>query len=330
MKTICICGGGAIGHVMAAVLGANQECHVHILTGHPDKWQDTVTVFDRQGKEYTATIAKVSNNPADVISTCDAVLLCLPGYMIESSLREISPYVENIPVGSIVCSTGFFQMAYKVLPSTTPLFGFQRVPFIARVRKYGSEADLLGYKKQLYMAVENLNALFVLQWEKWLNTPIALLTNKWEAILSNSNPLLHTARLYALWKDNEKEIYPKPILFYAEWDLRSSEIYNAMDDEFQKICRCFQAHIPTVLEYYECADVLQLRDKLCSIEAFKKIEAPMIKTEKGYLPDFSSRYFTEDFPFGLQLIKNLAVENNISTPVIDEVLQWGMNKVSKK
>lgn len=327
MKTICICGGGAIGHVVAAVLGAKQECQVHILTGRPNKWQTTVTAVDRQGKKYTAPIAKISNNPADVIPLCDAVLLCLPGYMIEKTLRDIAPLVADIPVGSVVCSTGFFQMANKLLPSTTPLFGFQRVPFIARVKEYGSEVDLLGYKKQLFMAVENLDDLFVQQWSQWLSTPISLLKNKWEAILSNSNPLLHTARLYALWKDKEKENYSKPILFYAEWDLRSSEIYHAMDEEFQRICRCYNAHIPTVLEYYECRDELQLRDKLRSIEAFQKIEAPMIKTESGYLPDFSSRYFSEDFPFGLQLIKNLAVENNICVQQIDKVLEWGMNMI---
>jgi hypothetical protein len=49
----------------------------------------------------------------------------------------------------------------------------------------------------------------------------------------------------------------------------------------------------------------------------------MRKTDGGYMPDFTSRYFTEDFPYGLQLIKDLALEHNLSTPVIDKVLEWG-------
>ncbi len=31
----------------------------------------------------------------------------------------------------------------------------------------------------------------------------------------------------------------------------------------------------------------------------------------------------EDFPYGMQVIKNLAVKHNIETPTIDKVLVWG-------
>ena len=48
----------------------------------------------------------------------------------------------------------------------------------------------------------------------------------------------------------------------------------------------------------------------------------MIKTEKGYIPDFQSRYFTEDFPFGLCIIKGFCYIADVNTPYIDEVLKW--------
>ena len=53
----------------------------------------------------------------------------------------------------------------------------------------------------------------------------------------------------------------------------------------------------------------------------------MKETDKGWIPDFGSRYFTEDFPFGLFYIKKLAEKYGISTPVIDKVYNWGMSKI---
>ncbi|KAB3628790.1 NAD/NADP octopine/nopaline dehydrogenase, partial [Phocaeicola vulgatus] len=63
---------------------------------------------------------------------------------------------------------------------------------------------------------------------------------------------------------------------------------------------------------------------------FKHIPAPMEKTEKGFLPDFKSRYFTEDFPFGLLIIKSIADVLNICTPNIDKILLWGQDVLNKE
>ena len=57
------------------------------------------------------------------------------------------------------------------------------------------------------------------------------------------------------------------------------------------------------------------------------ITSPMIQVPGGWKADFGSRYFTEDFPFGLRWIKELAQKNNIETPVIDKVYDWGMNLI---
>ncbi len=324
MKTICICGGGSLGHVMAAVLGSNNDLKINILTGHPEAWKGSVCAIDAAGKIYNTTINKATGNAADVIPESDIILFCLPGYLIRETLLKIRPFAQGKTVGSVVSSTGFFQNAEEILGSDAPLFGFQRVPFIARVREYGKTADLLGYKKELLMAAENIRDGFIGLWSDWLMTPVYKLDNKWEAILSNSNPLLHTSRLYSLWNNHEKELYSEPILFYEQWDDKSSELYISMDREFQQLCKRYDAHIPDVLTYYESVNAQELTQKLCSIKAFKGIFAPMKQADGEYMPDFTSRYFTEDFPYGLQLIKDLTVKYDIETPTIDKVLDWGI------
>ena len=54
----------------------------------------------------------------------------------------------------------------------------------------------------------------------------------------------------------------------------------------------------------------------------------MTDTGKGYVPDFRSRYFTEDFPYGLVIIRRLAMEKGIPVPVIDKVYEWGSRHIS--
>lgn len=323
MKTVCICGGGALGLVIASVLSHTREVSVCVLTAHPQQWSKSVEAVDSEGKVYRGVLEKVSDRAEEVIPQSDMVLLCLPGFLIEQSLKQIAPYLKNQAIGSIVSSTGFFFQAHRILGSSASLFGFQRVPYIARVSEYGHRADLLGYKSQLYMATENLPEDFEAMWAEWLQTPVAHLSNYLEASLSNSNPLLHPARLYGMWHDWRGETYKEQMLFYADWDEYSSEVYIAMDDEFQNLCKKVGVQIPSVLAYYESIDAVSLTRKLRSIMAFQTIKAPMRQTEKGWIPDFESRYFTEDFPYGLYIIKDLAVIHTIETPTIDMVLEWG-------
>lgn len=329
MKTICICGGGALGMVVASVLSHMREVAVCMLTAHPQQWSKSIETIDSAGKVYQGVLEKVSDRAAEVIPQSDIILLCLPGFLIEKSLRQIAPFITNQAVGSIVSSTGFFFQAHRILDHSASLFGFQRVPYIARVREYGHSADLLGYKQQLYMATENLPADFEAMWSEWLQTPVAHMSNYLEASLSNSNPLLHPARLYGMWHGWNGEAYKVQTLFYAEWDEYSSDIYIAMDQEFQKLCSKVGVKIPSVLDYYESTDAISLTRKLRSIVAFQTIKAPMKQTAEGWIPDFESRYFTEDFPYGLQIIKDLAQAHHIKTPMIDRVLTWG-NKMIKR
>ena len=115
-------------------------------------------------------------------------------------------------------------------------------------------------------------------------------------------------------------------LFYEEWTDDASQTLIDMDAEFFRLLNHLGVTgIPTLLDYYESTDAASLTRKLSTIPAFQGITSPMKQVPGGWVADFGSRYFTEDFPFGLRWIKELAKQNNISTPVIDKVYDWGMN-----
>jgi hypothetical protein len=87
--------------------------------------------------------------------------------------------------------------------------------------------------------------------------------------------------------------------------------------------------IATVLDYYESTDAVSLAKKLRSIEAFKGILSPMKQVEGGYIPDFQSRYFTEDFPYGLAIVHRLTHEKGVPSPTIDMVYDWGIKMLNR-
>lgn len=325
---VCICGGGSLGHVCAGVISSNNDVTLNMLSGHPEAWRHVVTAIDPDGKEYVGKLNCVSNDPSKVCAGQDMILLCLPGYLIEKTLNDIKPYIGEAAVGTVVSSTGFFFFAHDVLGKSARLFGFQRVPFIARVKEYGKSANLLGYKSHLMIAAENIKQpeAFVKKLAELFMTPTSLLDSFYEAALTNSNPILHTGRLFTMFHGRENEVFDHNILFYKEWTDDASQKLIEMDKEFFKLLELLKVHsIPTLLDYYDSFDAVSLTSKISSIPAFQTIASPMKQVECGWVADYHSRYFTEDFPYGLRFIKQLAHLYCISTPVIDEVYDWGID-----
>lgn len=329
---ICICGGGSLGHVCAGVMASQEDVEMNILSGHPDRWQKTITVTDLDGKQFVAKINRISSKPEEVVAGQDIVLLCLPGYLIEKTLRDIKPFVGQASVGTVVSSTGFFFFAHDILGKDAKLFGFQRVPFISRVAEYGKTANLLGYKSSLAAVLENIedSESFRRDLERLFITPVTLLGSFYEVALSNSNPILHTGRLYSMFHGRENELFDHNILFYKEWTDEASQLLIDMDAEFFRLLEKLNVHsLPTLLDYYESTDAASLTRKIQSIPAFQTITSPMKQVDGGWMVDFGSRYFTEDFPYGLRWIKTMVIDNNLETPNIDMVFEWGTIVVNK-
>lgn len=329
---ICICGGGSLGHVCAGVMASQKDVQLNILSGHPERWQKSITVTDTEGKQYVANLNRISSKPEDVVAEQDFILFCLPGYLIEKTLREIKPYVGNAAVGTVVSSTGFFFFAHDIMGEDAKLFGFQRVPFISRVVDYGRTANLLGYKSSLAVVLENIEDgdTFRKELERLFITPVTLLNSFYEVALSNSNPILHTGRLYTMFHGRGNEVYDHNILFYKEWTDEASQMLIDMDAEFFLLLDKLGVHsLPTLLDYYESTDAASLTKKISSIPAFQTITSPMKQVNGGWVADFESRYFTEDFPYGLRFIYELAKENLINCHNIDLVYQWWNLKIRK-
>lgn len=327
---LTICGGGNLGHVVLGYAAALPLVEVRLLTRRPEMWADGVEVKDNEGRVFVGVPKVVTADARVAVEGADVVLLCLPGYAIEGVLEEIAPYVgKETVVGSVVSSTGFFFAAERCLKESQPVFGCQRVPFVARMEAYGKKAWLKGYKAEVNVAMRHVGDEEKLMEELAyvFGTPVRKLGHYYEAALTNSNPLLHPARLYTLFGERpmEKrfEAYP---LFYEEWTDEASELLIEMDGEFQGLLEVLgvrKGAIPSILDYYECGDAGELTEKMKSIEAFKGIGAPVYSSKTGFRLDRKSRYFTEDFPYGLRFVVEMGRDKGVKMPAMERVYEWG-------
>lgn len=334
IRNIVIVGGGSLGHVTAGWLSAGGY-RVSVLTRRPAEWSINPVINTPDGK-LTASLHKVSDRASDIVPEADVVLLTVPGYANASELEAIRPFLrEGCFVGAVFASSGFFFDALGMMPETVRLWGFQRVPFISRVKSYGHEANLLSSRAELNIAVERASESEKEEFRKWIEdafkTPTVLRKSYLEVSITNSNPILHTARLYTMFHDwTEDKRWDHNILFYEEWTVEAARLMIEMDAELFKILEHLpvdSSYLTPLLEYYESHDALSLKKKLASINGFKGITSPMKQDERGWYPDFSSRYFTEDFGFSLKYIWELAKRHHVDTPNIDMVYDWGKSKI---
>lgn len=330
-KNICICGGGNLGQVIAGYIAAKKDVKVNVLTRKPERWNKEMIVRLPDGEKLTGKLNLVTDNAQEALKDMGIVLFCLPGNANRDELLKIKPYVaKDSFVGSVFCSTGFFFEAFEILGKEQPLWGFQRVPFTARLIEYGVEAELKSYKPQYFIAVENADDKegFRAVVEELLDRPTVLLTNYYEATFTNSNPLFHTARLYQMFKDWHPGVYyPESIGFHDDWNDATSETYIKMDEDLMTLLGALpvkKGFLPTVLDYYESTDAASLTRKIKDIYANKGYGTPMIQTDQGWIPDISSRYFQEEFCLSLKFVYEKAHEMGVSIPTIDAVFNWGV------
>lgn len=218
-------------------------------------------------------------------------------------------------------------MAKKILGENARLFAFQRVPFICRIGRSGSYVNITGLKKELFMTHLGFgmekDGLFSLikKFEKSFLTKIFLLDSYLESTISNSNPILHTSRLFSLLS---MDTLSNPLFFYGDWDLQSSEMLLGCDSEIGEILSRLPVpfpHFKSLKEHYEVADAEEMTEKLSSIKAFQSITFPLIeKGPKVSVPDPDNRYFREDLPYGLLILKAIAQITNVRTPNFDKII----------
>jgi len=329
---VTIIGGGNIGTLMAAEI-ASCGYNVCIYTSNPEIWNKEVSIYNSHDEVInTANITMITASLKDAVSFADYIFVTHPAHKLKALADEMLPYADKGLKIGIIPGSGGAEFAFEPLINKgCILFGLQRVHSIARIKEKGKSVYMLGKKDKLYLGSIPITKSEELcdDIKDFLGIPCDALPNYLSVTLTPSNPILHTSRLYSMFKEYKNGIvYDRNFLFYEEWtDDASTELIKC-DSELQSLCDAIPLDLSNVISlpiYYESKAAEELTKKIKSIDAFKGLLSPMKESDGGWMPDFNSRYFTADFPYGLKIIKDIAKLYNIETPNINKLWDWYKN-----
>lgn len=335
---ITIVGGGNIG-TQFAVHCAEKGHEVVVYTSKPELYDGYLNVVDENGSiTHEGEISSATSDPEKAFRKADFIMVTMPATMMQDVAELIYQHCDSHPIIGVVPGNGGSECAFrKCIERGNIFFGLERVPAIARLVQKGRSVRSFNYRDELHVAsipnayaqecAELISGIF--------DKRCTVIPNFLNLTMTPSNPILHTTRIKTLFQDWEAgKVYPSVPLFYEEWDDASSELLIACDEEVQKICRALPEFelqfVNSLRNHYESPTVDAMTRKISSIESFKGLKSPVVQVDGGYIPDLHSRYFTADFSYGLNIIKQVAVFAGVSTPNIDEILRWYQNIAVEK
>ena len=266
--------------MLAAELALNNE--VNLYTNFKMNNREIEVYNQDDEKLYSSKINLATDDMKKAIGNAEVIFCTVPSNVVPSIICDIGKHIKENAYLIFMPGTGGKEYISKAkIKKNITIAGLQRVYSIARLKEKGKSVYMLGKKEKLFVSAitNNKSKEVSIILEKLFNIPCVCVNNYLAVTLTPSNPILHTSRLYAMFKEQEK--YEKEILFYEEWDEESSRILFECDDELRKICNKLDKlnleEVVSLKEYYESKTEEKFANKLKSIKSFKGIKAPMIK-----------------------------------------------------
>lgn len=347
---ITVCGGGNLGHVFAGLLSARGDVRVHWLVGSAEKAAQLsstiagaggLTVLRREGN-VVGMPHRISANAAEVVPGSQLVLLCLPSFVEPQVLQRLSPVLDEGALVASIPGPGGVQWAAKSIlgraGKRVVFCGLASIPWMCKVQEPGKSVRVLGTK--------TISGLVAHPWSSTapaldvmsavLGLPLVDIQNFLQVILNPSNQLLHPAIMFDLFDGWDGRPLAEPPLFYESVSQRAADLLEAMSGELQALKEAILARRPqfdlsavmpidlAILAAYgaDIADTTSLRATIATNRSYAGIRTPMVAVDGGLAPNWQSRFFTEDIPYGLVVLRGIADLLGVKTPHIDRVMVW--------
>lgn len=400
---ICVAGGGNAAHALAALL-PHQGYETSLFAPFQDQAQQIIEGMASQDGYMLADFAshnvpsgriqgrlsKVSKDAKDVIPGTDVIILPLPSFAYPSMLHDIKPYLQP---NQILCVTpgqgGFDWFAKQILGdellSKIVICGIMPMPFNCRIEEFGKLVKVQELKRNYSIGVLPQTAFSRCQdlLQDILHAKSvepAGSGTMLECTLWPINAIIHPARLYTLlndWKPGDTlETNP---LFYEDFTKDAADMMDAINQDLIKLGKGLQAAgipvgtIPHIFEWlavhvYDEPKDSNLQQFFRTNHAYKGFRCPLIGDDsKGYVPDFTNRYFSEgkmrevlakkrerensvqttsthslidsffpllasyiDISLGLCGYRGLAEIVGVETPTFDRIISWAQGYMEKE
>ena len=330
---ITVIGAGNIG-TQVAVHAAAKGHSVYIFTVKYQLFSTNLKIVDDNGSVLLEGLIKQATADPDIaFLNAEVLIITLPPFCQKEFAEKYVRYANEKMILCFFPGTGGCECTFQNwVNKGATILGLQRVPSVARIKEYGKIVRASGYRNQLYISCipSDRGREYSSMIMDLFDIPCLAMPNYLNVTLTPSNAILHTTRLYSLFKDYKKTIpyYDTVPLFYEEWDLDTSTLLLKCDKEVQNICAKLSKffdlqYVKSLKDHYESKNEFELKNKICSIKGFKGLTTPVIEIAKGcFIPDLNSRYFKADFPYGLRILQEIGCIMNVPTPTIDIIWEW--------
>lgn len=329
MRKITVVGGGNIGTAMLAMLSKKEQYEAVMYSSKKDIWNETLKYKSMAADEWKEAWGyHVTDNLENAAAEAEYVFITLPSFLREDFVYKLGRHIsENCKVIFVPGCGGVELFCKTLIKKGAVILGIDRVPCVARLAEYGKSIEF-EWKNSVRLATvnkrEDLDGICS-ELSDMLSLKVIPLDNYLSVTLTPSNQIMHPSRIYSIMKDKDIHCeFDHNILFYREWTDQTSEIVFRCSDELMALCKKLRAFDVIPLDvHYESDTPKKLTKKIRSILSFKNIRSPMVQLANGnYVFDVSSRYFTEDFPYGVFILKSLSEICNLKTPMFDELIRW--------
>lgn len=233
------------------------------------------------------------------------------------------------------------------------LFSLQYVPFICKAVDYGKKVNIIGPKKHLYCTsfpIERVHyACSVMSLSYGI--PCIPLPGFLNLTLTPSNQIIHPGRVYAHFKDWDGEqtfeASEMPLLYEDLTEEGAHEI-QLLDNEIQAIKTALTQKFPSL----KLPQVLPIAERICTMYdgqisdksslkrifntniGYSRVTFPMVPKDPAIpnrvVLNKNARFFWEDVPYGLVVLKDIGRILGVSTPNCTKQIIWHQKFMPKK
>jgi hypothetical protein len=298
-----------------------------------------------EGKQHRLETSRihVTEDP-QLAARSPVLIMVVPAFAHEPILKQLAPHISNGSyIAALPARSGFEYEGQEILlragKNDCTLVGFQTLPWACRIRKFGYAVTIFGRKKKVGAAslpgkqIAKAAAMF----SRLLGMKVEIYNSMLELSLANTGQVIHPGIMVGVLGNRAQEIFPSEDevpLFYASVDNAAAMILSEMSNEILKIKGELEKFLPGFtlprvvhLEkwldgaYGEAIqDTSSLARMFQTNRGYRTLKVPVKKAQGGYRVDVTSRYLTEDVPFGLLVTKGIASILGVKTPTIDEVI----------
>jgi len=364
---VCIVGAGNLCHVLAGQLGARSDVIVTIYSRKAASIQAAATTGitvkqqartkEEKDTFITGRVARVSDRAQDVIPDADFIIMTTPSHARKAMTELIVPHVDRkrpVFFGVMPGMGGFDWIARQICKknnvSNVVLWAIKDVPFMSAWCTPGVSVTNLGPKTNLYLAMASGPASAQAVTAKVLvsltGIPVVQMPSFMAITLTPGNPIMHPSIMYGMFGPHSQwdgKPLPEKPLFYENVSELSSYFLSRCDAEVQAIKNAISkltgAELTAVWPLREnlkhvygpiVADNRTLMLAMRTNRAYATIRTPLKQVPGGFTVDVDHRFFQEDVPFGLVILRDLADLVNVKTPYIDEILLWCQGLMGKE